>query len=892
MEAAEAREVLGVSATDEWSVVRLRYKKLALKLHPDKNPGDADAAGAFARLRVAYDALEKGHLAAESRAQAAGDEIERSAAAVWHEERMRARAAATDALRRAEEEARLALFETQRRRARANASPPKPAVTAVDESSITLAWEPPDEHLFGATALFELQYCLVRCADGPQSAWTYVWIVASAGLAQRTARKKNLLPAHRYAFRVRAQAADGLWSQFSPPSSPAAPGEPPEEMDRPETTRPLPLGARPGDAPGELVALRCRLPPERAPRPGGWQFEYRAVRGLWMAGGARADAASDAASDAAAAVASADAAGAAVGSSGALAAAASAPDGELHAEQHVLRGLHDRAAYLLRARARVTPGGVWSCWSDETGPIGVRPPPGTKPAQAGMLRTVSKALLAAGLRSSAKPPPEQGAKRFADGSTFVGNVAFGLAHGEGELRLASGAVCTGHFELDVLHGGRGTMVEADGETRYVGEWVRGARHGRGEQTWGGERGGFASYAGGWEEGLFHGQGTLTMRTGETYMGGWAAGLRAGDGEARAPKTGEWYRGGWAADRYAGKGAGRFVHADGSVYEGETLNGARHGDGVLVVPPATKGGVDVPGWTYKGRFRDNDVDGRGELVFTDGRRHVGGFEAGRKHGKGRFIWAGGDYTDGTWEQGELVGDSVCRLTFANGDVYEGGMRAGSQEGHGVYTRASGHSYSGGWQAGSRHGSGKSTSPNGDWYDGGWERDEPKGKGRGRRTFPAGVYEGALLDNQLTGKGKFVWADGRAYEGDWSSGTQSGHGVFTDSDGDRYTGQFAGGQFHGQGKLHEAGGDFFHGEFAGGQRVGKGKARITYASGDVYEGEVVGGTRQGYGTYTWRSSGDKYTGSWAADKMHGKGKLVKAAGSPQEGVWNAGDFVAQL
>ena len=62
--------------------------------------------------------------------------------------------------------------------------------------------------------------------------------------------------------------------------------------------------------------------------------------------------------------------------------------------------------------------------------------------------------------------------------------------------------------------------------------------------------------------------------------------------------------------------------------------------------------------------------------------------------------------------------------------------------------------------------------------------------------------------------------------------------------------------------------------------------------MYEGEVVGGTRQGYGTYTWRSSGDKYTGSWAADKMHGKGKLVKAAGSPQEGVWNAGDFVAQL
>lgn len=925
MELSEARQILEVDEHAEWAAIRLRYKKLALKLHPDKNPNDPGAPDAFARLRVAYDALEKAHLSTERAALAEEEEAEKRSAATWHEERMRARSAVNEALRAAAEEARLAMFEQQRRRARANAVPPKPAVTAVDETSVTVTWEPPDEHLFGAVSVYELQFCIVRCADGPQTAWAYVWQTASAALPQRTARKKNLAAGHGYVFRVRAQAAkDGLWSQFSPPTSPATPGEPVEDMARPESIRPMPLAARTGQDACQIVANRCRLPPERA-QSGGWELQYRARRGLWMATSAP----------------DADGGGGEGGGGGST---------ELSAEQHALDGLHERATFLLRARARALPAGVWSCWSEEVGPIGVRPPDGSRPRSSGVMRSVGKALLAAGLRSSAKPAGSDGRKRFADGSTFSGALLCGLAHGEGELRLASGAVCAGRFELDVLHGGQGTMVEADGATRYSGQWQYGARHGRGEQVWGGDVGPFERYSGGWEDGLFSGEGSLTLRTGETYSGGWLAGARSGQGEARVPKTGEWYRGGWDKDAYSGKGTGRFIYPDRSVYEGETLNGARHGEGVLVVPPCEKEGAALPGWTYKGRHRDNEADGRGELLFADGRCHTGLFRAGRKHGKGRFVWPGGDYTDGTWEQGELVGDCAARVSYANGDVYEGGMRAGSQHGEGTYTRKSGHTYAGQWQAGMRHGHGRSTAPNGDWYEGGWQRDEQHGKGKGRRSFPAGVYVGALLNGQLTGKGTFAWHDGRKYEvrphahahaprpapcpplgakgraaqggararqqalrgrsarpapprrsaalpllppvraqGEWSSGTQSGHGSFTDCDGDRYTGGFAQGQFHGQGRLHEASGDYFHGEFSHGEKVGKGKARITYASGDVYEGEVVGSVKAGHGTYTWRASGDKYTGGWAADRQHGKGRLTKGNGGVQEGTWNEGELM---
>mmetsp|Transcript_4888 Transcript_4888/g.12548 ORF Transcript_4888/g.12548 Transcript_4888/m.12548 type:complete len:856 (-) Transcript_4888:151-2718(-) len=852
MDVSAARVVLGVDGAAAWPAIRLAYKKLALKLHPDKNPGDAEAADRFADLRAAYDMLEKQHVSGERQQHEQETTAEKEAATRWREESMKARATVNEAQRAAEEAARLAMFVVQRKRARANAVPPKPLITGVDESSVTVSWFPPDVHLFGEALNYELQFCLVRCPDGPQSAWAYVWQTASDKLPQRTARKKNLTAGHAYVFRVRAQAEDGLWSQFSEPCSPGEPGVPPEDFADPATSRPLPLQARVGPQPCQLIAQRIRVEAHRG-GSGAWQLQYRALRGLWTATGAGDEA---------------------------------APSLELDSDVHALDGLHERAQYCLRARVQILPMDVWSVWTEEAGPFGVRQPEGTKPRQTGFMRSISKAVLAAGLRSSAKPLGELGDKIFADGSAYTGPLVNGLAHGDGELKLASGAVCAGHFELDVLHGGEGKMVEPDHATSYVGQWQRGARHGQGTQGW--HTGPFHNYIGEWEEGMFSGQGTLTMRTGETYSGGWAAGLRSGPGEAKVPDTGEWYKGGWERNAYSGKGHGRFIYPDGTIYEGETVSGGRQGEGQLIAPIAVQNEVEVPGWTYKGQFDQGEVSGKGLMTFSDGREHKGLFEEGRKHGKGKFTWPNGDYTAGTWEKGALIGDSKSRVTYGNGDVYEGGMRAGSQQGQGMYTRASGHVYSGAWMAGTRQGQGKSTSPNGDWYDGNWERDENKGKGKARRSLPWGVYEGATESGQFTGKGVFNWNDGRKYEGEWSYGVQQGYGTFSDVDGEKYTGNFEKGSFNGQGKVSSPDGDYFHGEFTSGERTGKGKARITYASGDVYEGDVVGSVRAGYGTYTWAGTLDKFSGNWVADKMHGKGKLKKSTGVLQEGTWNRGDF----
>ena len=50
-------EVLGVSRQATDSEIKKAYRGLALKLHPDKNPGDQEAEKAFKEVAEAYEVL-------------------------------------------------------------------------------------------------------------------------------------------------------------------------------------------------------------------------------------------------------------------------------------------------------------------------------------------------------------------------------------------------------------------------------------------------------------------------------------------------------------------------------------------------------------------------------------------------------------------------------------------------------------------------------------------------------------------------------------------------------------------------------------------------------------------------------------------------------------------
>jgi len=102
----------------------------------------------------------------------------------------------------------------------------------------------------------------------------------------------------------------------------------------------------------------------------------------------------------------------------------------------------------------------------------------------------------------------------------------------------------------------------------------------------------------------------------------------------------------------------------------------------------------------------------------------------------------------------------KLTFANGDVYEGEFKGGRMDGYGqmVYI-------------------------DGDTYEGEWKCDEHHGKGK--YTFPppsCAYYDGELVEGNANGYGVKVWEDGSKYTGEWKHNMYHGTGTKLDPDGE--------------------------------------------------------------------------------------------------------------
>ena len=53
-------EVLGVDRSASADDIKRSYRRLAMKYHPDRNPGDADAEACFKEASEAYEVLSDG----------------------------------------------------------------------------------------------------------------------------------------------------------------------------------------------------------------------------------------------------------------------------------------------------------------------------------------------------------------------------------------------------------------------------------------------------------------------------------------------------------------------------------------------------------------------------------------------------------------------------------------------------------------------------------------------------------------------------------------------------------------------------------------------------------------------------------------------------------------
>jgi len=186
-----------------------------------------------------------------------------------------------------------------------------------------------------------------------------------------------------------------------------------------------------------------------------------------------------------------------------------------------------------------------------------------------------------------------------------------------------------------------------------------------------------------------------------------------------------------------------------IYSGGWDQGVRKGMGVT-----SFGNGDE----FRGRYQGDVRNGHGEMNWHTiegdrfGRRYVGDFTDGRKHGKGQMRFPNGDVYTGDWVQGKRTGKGLY-LFHQSGNRYKGDYLNGIKQGKGIFW----------WTTGPHAG---------ERYEGDFMHD--RRNGLGVYWFANGdVYEGHWINGKRHGQGQMMFeADGNILNGTWFEGVRHG------------------------------------------------------------------------------------------------------------------------
>lgn len=189
------------------------------------------------------------------------------------------------------------------------------------------------------------------------------------------------------------------------------------------------------------------------------------------------------------------------------------------------------------------------------------------------------------------------------------------------------------------------------------------------------------------------------------------------------------------DVYIGKfkgilphGNGKYTWSDGSVYEGDWIDGKMTGKGILIWPSGAK---------YEGEFSGNYLHGHGTFTKSNGCVYTGGWRMNAHHGIGRKVYSNSDVYEGLWKEGIREGSG--KFTWNDGSIYIGNWKKGKIDGRGIMKWFNGDVFDGCWLNGLRQGSGVYRFSDGGLYIGTWSKGLKDGKGT---FYPSGSKQPSL------------------------------------------------------------------------------------------------------------------------------------------------------
>jgi hypothetical protein len=246
---------------------------------------------------------------------------------------------------------------------------------------------------------------------------------------------------------------------------------------------------------------------------------------------------------------------------------------------------------------------------------------------------------------------------FDGGSKYIGAFANSMMNGKGKVTLPNGNVYDGDWLANTREG-IGTYIYANGNT-YIGTFKKNRIAGEGTMLFAaGHR-----YIGAWESDMPSGQGKYFFKNGERYEGSFKAGKFDGQGTMYYP-SGESRSGVWVNNLLGGEV--KITQADGSTEMTLWENGVQLANPV------------VNNLKVKDCNSEYCKAGRGQFMYSDGSRYVGGFVEGQPEGEGICYYVNGDRYEGKWAKHAPHGEGVMYYTTGRvlGAIWEYGQPKGN------------------------------------------------------------------------------------------------------------------------------------------------------------------------------------------------------------------------
>lgn len=186
--------------------------------------------------------------------------------------------------------------------------------------------------------------------------------------------------------------------------------------------------------------------------------------------------------------------------------------------------------------------------------------------------------------------------------------------------------------------------------------------------------------------------------------------------------------------FNGFGKCQYFSPDSCIYEGNFVNGKWEGTGTLDFPGKLK---------FQGNFKDFAPLSPGKITYANGDSYDGELNVLTINGKGTYYYQNGKTLSGEFKDAKIVNGTG--YLFENSSSYEGGFQDGVFHGYGVIKYKDGTSYSGNFYKSNYHGYGEATYTDG-IYKGNWNEGKRQGSGKFYSLSGSLLFDGTWENNE--------------------------------------------------------------------------------------------------------------------------------------------------